>query len=67
MTKQPKSLISLRTPKGELILPLGKAFWLIWCILTYPLQIAAGWWFFGTPGLLFVAIIVLLNFRGRVT
>lgn len=65
MSKKP-SMLALQLPTSTLSIPLGKALWKVYCILTYPTQVALGYYFWGSTGALFVTLMILLNFRGKI-
>lgn len=60
-----KPTITLKLRDKQLVLSLDKTPWLLWRILTYPLALGAGWYFFGAEGSLFVGIMLVLTNRGK--
>jgi hypothetical protein len=63
-TKKP-SVLALQLPTSTLSIPLGKALYKIYCALTYPAQVGLAYYFFGSSGAILVALLILLNFRGK--
>jgi hypothetical protein len=63
--KKNEPLLTLRTGKVNLTLPVGKAAWMLWRIASYPLQLVAAYYLFGMPGLLFTVILQITNNRGQ--
>lgn len=59
-------MLALQLPTSTLSMPLGKAIWKLYCLLTYPTQVALGYYFFGSAGAIFVSAMILLNFRGKI-
>lgn len=59
-------MLALQLPTSTLSMPLGKAIWKLYCILTYPTQVALAYYLFGSTGAIFIALILLLNFRGKI-
>jgi hypothetical protein len=63
MKPQPKLTLSING--RNLQVGVNKALWGVWRVLTYPLAITAGYYFFGTDGAIFTAILLTLNNRGQ--
>lgn len=60
-----KPTLILNVSGKSLAMPLNKALWSIYRIASYPLTIAAGYYFFGLDGAIFTAILLILTFRGE--
>jgi hypothetical protein len=64
MNNEPK--ITLRRPgKPPLEIPLTTLTWNLWCCITYPLAIVAGYIIFGLEGALYTTALLILTNRGR--
>lgn len=60
-----KPILTLSVKGQNLQMPLSRALWAAWRILTYPLTILAAYYFFGTDGLFFMACVLVLQNRGQ--
>jgi len=62
MTK-PTLVLALRGK--NLSLPLSRLLWVLWRLATYPLTLLAAYYFLGTEGVLFTALLLVLTNRGQ--
>lgn len=60
---RPKSLISLKTSSKELSMTLAQALTVLWYLATYPLQLLAIWYFFGSNGVTLALMLFVLRYR----
>lgn len=60
------AMLALQLPTSTLSMPLGKALYKAYCLLTYPAQVGLAYYFFGSSGAIFVTLMILLNFRGKI-
>lgn len=61
---EPSKLI-LTVGRKNLAIPTSKALYAAWRIATYPLTLAAGYYFFGTDGMIFTILMLVLQNRGQ--
>jgi hypothetical protein len=66
MSKNNEPLLTLRTGKVQLSLPVRKAGWLMWRIATYPIALSIAYHLYGIDGVILVAALQILNNRGQV-
>lgn len=59
------SKISLHLPRTTLTMPLPQFVWTVWCVLTYPLAWALGYYLYGWVGLAATVAYQALTFRGK--
>jgi hypothetical protein len=64
MKQQPKLILTIAGK--NLQVTVSKAMWGVWRVLTYPLAITAGYYFFGTDGALFTTVLLVLTNRGQI-